>query len=36
MGCPYMGYIKVNIKLPEIKVSSENVLMLVIEDSNQG
>ena len=28
-----MGYIKVNLKIPEIKAFNEDVLMLVIEDS---
>ena len=30
---PYMGYIEVNLKIPEIKAFNEDVLMLVIEDS---
>ena len=30
---PYMGYIEVNLKIPEIKAFIEYVLMLVIEDS---
>ena len=28
-----MGYIEVNLKIPEIKAFNEDVLMLVIEDS---
>ena len=28
-----MGYVEVNLKIPEIKVFNETVLMLVIEDS---
>ena len=30
---PYMRYIEVNLKIPEIKVFNEDVFMLVIEDS---
>ena len=30
---PYMGYVEVNHKIPEIKAFNEDVLMLVIEDS---
>ena len=30
---PYMGYVEVNLKIPEIKAFNEDVLMLVIEDS---
>ena len=30
---PFMGYVEVNFKIPEIKAFNENVLMLVIEDS---
>ena len=29
---PYMGYVEVNLKIPEIKAFNENVLMLVKED----
>ena len=28
-----MGYVEVNLKIPEIKAFNEDVLMLVIEDS---
>ena len=31
-GIPYMGYIEVNLKIPEIKEFDEDVLMLVTED----
>ena len=30
---PNIGYIEVNLKIPEIKAFNEDVLMLVIEDS---
>ena len=30
---PYMGYVEVNLKIPEIKAFNEDVLMLVIENS---
>ena len=30
---PYTGYVEVNLKIPEIKAFSEDMLMLVIEDS---
>ena len=30
---PYMGYLEVNLKIPDIKAFNEDVLMLVIEDS---
>ena len=29
---PFMGYVKVNLKIPEIKAFNEDTLMLVIED----
>ena len=28
-----MGYVEVNLKIPEIKAFNEDMLMLVIEDS---
>ena len=30
---PYMGYVEVNLKIPEIKALNEDVLILVIGDS---
>ena len=30
---PYVEYVEVNLKIPEIKAFNEDVLMLVIEDS---
>ena len=30
---PYMGYVEVNLKIPEIKAFNEDIIMLVIEDS---
>ena len=30
---PYMGYVEVNRKIPEIKTFHEDMLMLVIDDS---
>ena len=30
---PYMGYVEVNLKIPEIKSFNEDMLMLVIKDS---
>ena len=30
---PYMGYVEVNLKIPEIKAFNEDVLMPVTEDS---
>ena len=30
---PYMGYVEVNLKIPEIKAFNEDVLILMIEDS---
>ena len=30
---PYMGYVELNLKIPEIKAFDEEVLMLVIKNS---
>ena len=30
---PYMGYVEVNLKIPEIIAFNEDMLMFVIEDS---
>ena len=30
---PYMGYVETNLKIPEMKAFDEDILMLVIENS---
>ena len=30
---PYMGYVETNLKIPEIKAFDEDIVMLVIENS---
>ena len=38
-GCvsvPYIGYVEVNLKIPEVKAYNEDVLMMVVNDSRYG
>ena len=30
---PYMGYVEVNLKIPEIRAFNEDMVMLIIKDS---
>ena len=36
MSVPYIGYVEVNLKIPEIKAYNEDVLMMVMNDSRCG
>ena len=36
ISVPYIGYVEVNLKIPEIKAYEEDVLMMVMNDSRYG
>ena len=36
IAIPYIGYVEVNLKIPEIQAYNENVLMMVMDDSRYG
>ena len=36
VSVPYIGYVEVNLKIPEIKAYDEDVLMMVMNDSRYG
>ena len=36
VSVPYIGYVEVNLKIPEVKAYNEDVLMMVMNDSRYG
>ena len=36
VSVPYIGYVEVNLKIPEVKAYNEDVLIMVMNDSRYG